>query len=65
MKSQKGINKMNIRQEAERIVSIQKQYGIKCADMLAIPEEFRRDVWNEIIKIGQRESEACPYCGGE
>jgi uncharacterized Zn-finger protein len=65
MKNQKGINNMNIRQEAERIVSIQKNYGIKCADMLAIPEEFRRDVWNEIIKIGQRESEACPYCGGE
>ena len=56
---------MNIRQEAERIVSIQKNYGIKCADMLAIPEEFRHDVWNEIIKIGQRESESCPYCGGE
>ena len=56
---------MNIKAEAERIVSIQKQYGIKCADMLAIPEEFRRDVWNEIIKIGQRESESCPYCGGE
>jgi len=63
MKNPKGINNMNIRQEAERIVSIQRQYGIKCADMLAIPEAFRRDVWNEIIKIGQRE--ACPYCGGE
>jgi uncharacterized Zn-finger protein len=65
MKNLKGMNNMNIRQEAERIVSIQKNYGIKCADMLAIPEEFRRDVWNEIIKIGQKESEACPYCGGE
>jgi len=59
------MDEKQIRREAERIVSIQKNYGIKCADMLAIPEAFRRDVWNEIIKIGQRESEACPYCGCE
>lgn len=59
------MDEKQIRREAERIVSIQRQYGIKCADMLAIPEAFRRDVWNEIIKIGQRESESCPYCGGE
>jgi hypothetical protein len=67
MKSQKGKNNMDekqIRHEAERIIAIQKNYGIKCADMLAIPEAFRRDVWNEIIKIGQ-ENESCPYCGGE
>lgn len=55
---------MNIRQEAEKIVYNGNGYGIKCADILAIPEELRQSVWNEIIKIGQEDSESCPYCGG-
>jgi hypothetical protein len=43
-----------MREEAEEIISKGDGYGIKSADILAIKDEIRRkEVWREIIKIGQ------------
>jgi hypothetical protein len=48
---------MDIDKEARRILFQGNGWGIKCADILELPENFRRSVWNRIVKIAEEENE--------
>jgi hypothetical protein len=52
-----------IRQEARKIVDNGNGWGVQCSDMLKIPEQYRTEVWKEIVKIGQEQDrEKCSCC---
>jgi hypothetical protein len=55
-------------QKIAREVFYKYPYGIKIWQLQEEAKYFGIDtniLFKELCKIGQRESESCPYCGGE